>query len=234
MAKNPPPAKKLPPAKRKPHTNGNGDDPSALQPLRWFETSNSDRISINYDGDLLRENRIVHIYGPVGQSYYEDGYQNVVTSLEVSERIIRLVQISKDPIYALINCAGGEVAEGLGVLDAFDMARQNGVKVVTRCQGQAQSMGADILILGGDHRTMSPNSFIMTHGDVDKTLRFGDGIDIESERRIRSITQSRLADLYAQKTKLPHSYWIKQMQDSRPVWWSPQEALKAGLVDEVF
>jgi len=234
VAKNPPPAKKLPPSKRKPHPNGNGAEPSTLQPLRWFETSDSDRISLNYDGDLLRDHRIVHIYGPVGQSYYEDGYQHVVTSLEVSERIIRLVQVSKAPIQALINCSGGEVADGLAILDAFDMARQNGVKVVTRCQGQAQSMGADILILGGDWRTMSHNSFIMTHGDVDKTLRFGDGLDLKAEERIRSITQSRLMDLYAQKTKLPRSYWKDQMQDSRPVYWSPAEALAAGLVDEVF
>lgn len=204
------------------------------QPKPWYFGSAGDNQSIHFDGDLIRDNRIVHIYGPVGQSYYEDGYQNVVTSLEVSNRIIQLVQVSKEPIYALINCAGGEVAEGLGVLDAFDMARQHGVKVVTRCQGQAQSMGADILILGGDKRTMSPNSFIMTHGDIDKALRFGDGIDIESEMRIRAITQSRLADLYAQKTKLPRAYWMDQMQDSRPVWWSPAEALKAGLVDEVY
>ncbi len=224
-----------PAIKRKRVPKNSGDEPSPpTRALRWFESGDYERVSINYDGDLRRDDRVVHIYGPVGQDYSDEGYPVYVTSLEVTKRVMELVQMERSPIYALVNCEGGSVWDMLGVLDAFDMARQNGCKVVTRLQGQAQSAGADIFVLGGDLRSMSKNSFIMTHGDLDKTLRFGDGLDLESEQRLRTIYQARLLDLYAEKTKLPHSYWKKQMMDSRPVYWSPKEALVAGLCDVIF
>jgi ATP-dependent protease ClpP protease subunit len=211
--------------------DGNG---VPLQPRGWYENGDYDRISINYDGDLRRDDRIVHLYGPIGQGY-ADEYPHYVTALEVTQRVVELVRDNRhEAIYALVNSPGGEVYDGLGIIDAFDMARQHGVKVVTRCQGEAQSMAADILILGGDLRSISPNSFIMTHGDIDKTMRFGDMLDIESEIRLRSITTNRLLDLYAKKTKKPRTFWESMFKDSRPVYWTPQEALDAGLVDSVY
>jgi len=185
--------------------------------------------STNFDGDLRRPNRIVTIFGDIGE-YDGSG----VTALEVANRVIELVQDDHHtPIYVLINSPGGSVPDGLSMLDSFDMARSNGCKVVTRCQGQAQSMAADLLILGGDYRSISPNSFVMVHGDWDKELRFGDSLDLESEARIRSIYTDRLLDLYEQRTKKLRKYWAKVLRDSRPVYFSPQEALAAGLVDVI-
>lgn len=187
-----------------------------------------DNLSINVDGDKRPDPRIVYIFGAIGES---DG----TTALEVSLRVIELVQNSRQqPIQVLINSPGGSVPDGLSMLDAFDMARQNGVKVVTRCQGQAQSMAADLLILGGDLRSISLNSFVMTHGDWSKELGFGDALDLENSILLHNLTNNRLLDLYEKKTKKPRKYWAKIFKDSRPVYWTPEEALDAGLVDVIF
>lgn len=185
-------------------------------------------LSVNIDGEKRPEPRIVYVFGPIGET---EG----TTALEVSQRVIELVQNSRyQSIQVLINSPGGSVPDGLSMLDALDMARQNGVKVVTRCQGQAQSMAADLLALGGDLRSISPNSFVMTHGDWDKELGFGDMLDLEREIQLRNLTNSRLLDLYEQKTKRDRKFWKKIFKDSRPVYWTPQEALEAGLVDVIF
>jgi ATP-dependent Clp protease protease subunit len=186
-------------------------------------------FSTNFDGDLRRPNRILTIFGDIGET---DG--SGTTALEVSLRVIELVQDDHTPIYVLINSPGGSVMDGLSMLDAFDMARTNGCKVVTRCQGQAQSMAADLLVLGGDYRSISYNSVVMVHGDWSKELSFGDAIDIDSETRARSIYTNRLLDLYEQKTKKDRKFWAKIFRDSRPVYYTPQEALSAGLVDVIF
>lgn len=185
-------------------------------------------FSVNFDGDKKPEPRIVYIFGAIGEP---EG----TTALEVSQRVVELVQIDRhQPIQVLINSPGGSVFDGLSMLDAFDMARYNGVKVLTRCQGQAQSMAADILVLGGDLRSISKNSFVMVHGDWAKELQFGDALDLESETRLRSIHMNRLLDLYVERTRKNRDYWNAIFKDSRPVYFNPAEALEAGLVDVVF
>ena len=185
-------------------------------------------ISINVDGDKRPEPRVVYIFGEIGDA---DG----TTAFEVTQRVVELVQNSRhSQITVAINSPGGSVPDGLSMLDAFDMARANGVKVVTRCQGQAQSMAADLLALGGDLRSISPNSFVMTHGDWDKNLGFGDMLDLEAEMHVRNLTNNRLLDLYEQKTKRPRKFWSRIFKDSRPVYWTPQEARAAGLVDVIY
>jgi len=206
--------------------NGNGNG-GGKAPSQMWEDSRS------FNVDVRRTPRIIKIFGDIGYPDEEDPV--AVTALEVTNEIIELVQEDHHlPIYVLINSDGGSVYEGLSMLDAFDNARQHGVKIVTRCQGRAQSMGADLLILGGDWRTISRNSFIMIHGDWCKSLRLGDALDVESEMRLREIYQKPIIDLYVAKTKLPRKYWEKVMKDLRPVYFTPDEALAAGLVDEVF
>lgn len=185
-------------------------------------------VSVNFDGDKRPEPRIIYIFGVIGES---DG----TTASGVSQRVIELVQNNRyAPIQVLINSPGGSVSDGLSMLDAFDMARQNDVQVITRCQGAAQSMAADLLALGGDYRSISKNSFVMTHGDWSKELGIGDIIDLKSEMQIRDITNNRLLDLYEAKTKRDRKFWKNIFESVRPVYWTPEQALDAGIVDVVY
>jgi len=192
-----------------------------------------DSRTFTTDLDIMRVPRLVRIFGDIG--YPNDEAPIAVTALEVTNDIIELVQRDHHTsITVLINSDGGSVYEGMAMLDAFDEARRHGVKVVTRCVGRAQSMAADLLVCGGDFRTISPNSFVMVHGASDKGLRFGDDLDMESEMRIRAISRERLLDLYEQKTSKPRRYWAAIFKDSRPVFYTPTEAESVGIVDAVY
>jgi ATP-dependent protease ClpP protease subunit len=139
------------------------------------------------------------------------------------------------PITLVINTPGGEVVAGMDMVSQIRALQRSGVEVRGHVMGDAASMGA-VVLAACSVRSMTSLSRLMWHGIV--SFSFGDATDMRSQQReLDRMTSSIAAILTAtakQGTRFANKSWVrKTMSEKRPTWIYPEEALLAGLVDEV-
>lgn len=151
--------------------------------------------------------------GPFGVSAKE--FVDTLDSLPEETEEIRL----------LINCPGGEVWEGMAI---YNSLRSHKARVVTVVEGLAAS-AASFIAMAGDEVIMRPASELMIHdawivgiGNADGLREIADRIDAET---------MLIAGIYAEKAGTPADMWREAMRAE--TWFSPAEAVEAGLVDRV-
>lgn len=133
------------------------------------------------------------------------------------------------PIEVIFYSPGGSVPAGLALWDFLQEIRASGHYLTTTIQGIAASM-AGILSQAGDKRVMGKESWLMIHevsfgaqgkiGDVEDTVDWVNKV------------QKRVLDIFASRSNLTVRK-LKAMWDRKNAWLSSEEALAAGLVDEV-
>lgn len=128
-------------------------------------------------------------------------------------------------ITVLINCPGGEVWEGMAI---YNSLRSHPARVVTVVEGLAAS-AASFIAMAGDEVVMRPASEMMIHdawivgiGNADGLREIADRIDAET---------MLIAGIYAEKAGTPADMWREAMRAE--TWFSPSEAVEAGLADRV-
>lgn len=124
-----------------------------------------------------------------------------------------------------INSPGGEVWEGLAILNAL---RAHDARFVAVVEGVAAS-AASFIAAGADELVMAPNSELFIHrawglvvGNADDMRKFA--AELEHEDR-------NLASIYASKAGGSVDEWLARMSDE--TWYSADEAVAAGLADRV-
>ena len=133
-----------------------------------------------------------------------------------------------EPVELRINSPGGELTSGLAVLDTM---RQLACPVATTCVGMAASM-ASVLLAGGTRgrRRATRNARILIHQPWTGQFQ-GQAADLErtAEEVLRQRRQidEILADATGQPLERIHH------DTERDTWFSPEEALAYGLIDEV-
>jgi ATP-dependent protease ClpP protease subunit len=99
-------------------------------------------------------------------------------SEETSEKfILNLNRVAKIPgeIIVIVSSEGGDIEEGLRIIDALRIAKNKDCPIHTVVSGKAYSMAAYI-VCTGDNRTIYPHSRLMFHAsrfegaDDDRTL----------------------------------------------------------------
>lgn len=134
----------------------------------------------------------------------------------------------KQDIQMFINSYGGEINAGMAILDTMNYIKCD---VSTTSVGVAASMGA-VLLAGGakGKRSSLPHSEIMIHQPLGGAEGQASDIAIRAEK----ILQKR-AELYSLLAKYT-GQTIKQIEKDadRDKFFTPQEALKYGLVDKVL
>ena len=130
-----------------------------------------------------------------------------------------------EEIRLLINCPGGEVWEGMAI---YNSLRSHKARVVTVVEGLAAS-AASFIAMAGDEVIMRPASELMIHdawivgiGNADGLREIADRIDAET---------MLIAGIYAEKAGTAVDMWREAMRAE--TWFSPSEAVEAGLVDRV-
>ena len=130
-----------------------------------------------------------------------------------------------EEIRLLINCPGGEVWEGMAI---YNSLRSHKARIVTIVEGLAAS-AASFIAMAGDEVIMRPASELMIHdawivgiGNADGLREIADRIDAET---------MLIAEIYAEKAGTPADMWREAMRAE--TWFSPSEAVEAGLVDRV-
>ncbi len=189
----------------------------ALIPMVVEQTSRGERAFDIYSR-LLGE-RIVFLGQPV-----EDEIANVIVA-----QLIHLEADDPDKeISVYINSPGGSVDSGLAIYDAMQYVRPD---VRTICFGLAASMGSLLLAGGAAGKRMAlPSSRILIHQPSGGFQ--GQTTDIEIHARAALELRKRVDEIYARHTDRPAEELHRDMERDR--FFTPQEAVDYGLVDEVI
>lgn len=154
--------------------------------------------------------------------YQEIGYWGVTAEDFAAE----LSALTASEIEVQINSPGGDVFDGIAIYNAL---RAHPARVVTRVDGLAAS-AASVIVQAGDHRVILSSAQIMIHeawgvavGPAAEIRDFADLLDKQNDV---------LAKIYADRAGGAADHFRQLM--AAETWLTDQEAIAAGLADEVF
>ena len=193
-----------------------GNALSALVPMVVEQTNRGER-SYDIYSRLLKE-RIIFLTGPIDDN---------IASLICAQLLFLESENPKKEISFYINSPGGRVWSGLAMYDTMQYISS---KIMTICIGQAASAGSLLLTAGEDNMRYSlPNSRIMMHQPSGGYQGQVTDIEIQTKEIIK--TKKRLNEIYAKHSGRD----IKEVEEimERDKYFSPQEAIKFGLIDKI-
>ena len=188
-----------------------------LIPMVIEQSSRGER-SFDIYSRLLNE-RIVFVGSPI-----DDQIANLVVA-----QLLHLESADPDKDISLyINSPGGSVYAGFAIYDTMQFIKPD---VVTICYGIAMSMGATLLVGGAEGKRYAlPNSRILIHQASGGAQ--GQSADIQIQAREIATLQSKLEDIFAERTGQDIETIKKDMD--RDKFFDPEEAKTYGLVDHVI
>lgn len=153
--------------------------------------------------------------------YDEIGYWGITAADFAGE----LKNIHTQNIQLRISSPGGDVFDGLAILNSI---RQHSAHVDVIIDGIAAS-AASFIAMAGDTIKMSPQSMMMIHDA--SGLVIGNSRDMQEMADMLEKTSDNIAAVYAQRAGGTVEEWRAAMRAE--TWYSDQEAVDAGLADEV-
>jgi ATP-dependent Clp protease, protease subunit len=190
---------------------------SYLVPTVIEQSSRGERAYDIYSR-LLRE-RIIFLTGEINDD---------VASLVCAQLLFLESESPDAPIYLYINSPGGVVTAGMGILDTMHFISCD---VITVCMGQACSMGSLLLAAGSKGKRYAlKNSRVMIHQPHGGARGQATDIQIQAEEilKLREVLYKMYVDYTGQSVEK-----IKAALE-RDSFFSAEEALKFGLVDEII
>jgi ATP-dependent Clp protease protease subunit len=169
-------------------------------------------------GDLLLENRIIFLDGPI---------YDAVANLIVMKMLFLQSENRHQDIHLYINSPGGSVTATLAVYDTMQFVECD---IATYCVGLAAS-GAAILLAGGTKkkRYILPHAKMMIHQPYGQVG--GQVSDIEIQANEIISTRQTLNQILAEHTGQPIEMIAKDTDRDR--YLTATQAKEYGLVDEV-
>lgn len=163
------------------------------------------------------------IYGRIGGGgWFSDG-------ISASDVAALLREAGPGPLNVRINSGGGDVFDGVAIHSL--LARHPGT-VTTYVDGLAAS-AASFIMLAGDHIISARNAFVMIHDAM--TFTYGNGDTHRGNAELLDKVSGSIADMYAEKAGEDVEHWrnLMTVNGEDGTWYTGQEALEAGLVDEL-
>lgn len=171
---------------------------------RWYEIKN-----------MSADTAEVAIYDEIG-----------LWGVTASDFVKDLGSVTTANLNIRINSPGGDVFDGLAILNAL---RAHPAHKTVTVDGLAAS-AASFIAMAGDKVVMSPQSMMMVHDA--QGLAIGDARDMRSLADLLDKTSDNIASVYAARSGRPVSEWREIMLAE--TWYTDQEAVDAGLADEVL
>jgi ATP-dependent protease ClpP protease subunit len=133
------------------------------------------------------------------------------------------------PINVRLNSGGGDVFDGIAIHTL--LARHAGT-VTVYVDGLAAS-AASFIMLAGDHIVSARNAMIMIHDGM--TYTYGGPASHQRAMDLLTKVSDNIADMYAERAGEDPEFWRAAMSVNGEdgTWYTGQEALTAGLVDEL-
>lgn len=201
---------------RRAHALAGGPAPKDAKPRDWYRFENVR----NEDGT---ETTVIYIYDVIDSW---GGYWGV----SAQEFIQELMTVTTPTIELRVNSPGGEVFEAVAM---FSVLESHPATVTAYVDGLAAS-AASFLIMAADTVIMHRNAELMIHDA--HGVAIGNAAVMAEMREILDKISDNIASIYAEKAGGTAEEWRAVMigEDGRDGrWYSAQEALEAGLVDEI-
>ena len=133
------------------------------------------------------------------------------------------------PLTIMLNSPGGGVYDGFGIVDLMECSR---LKIQTVAIGVVASMAALIFTAGTKGlRTMSRNSYIMTHQF--SNWFEGKYHEFIAQRAHEDDLQDRFIQHFVKHSKMTEKQVTDILLGSSDKWINAKEALKLGLCDRI-
>ena len=145
-----------------------------------------------------------------------------ITSKQFAIDLRALGDLSK--IHLHINSPGGSVTDGIAI---YNLLKQSSAEVTTYIDGAAWSMGS-VIALAGDRVLMAENASYMIHNPMSGV--YGDAEAMRDWADVMDKFKSSLLSAYRRTGKSDEE--LADLMDAE-TWFSADEALEAGFVDEV-
>lgn len=183
-----------------------------------IERSGSGERSYDIYSRLLKD-RIIFLSGEI-----EDEMANAVVA-----QLLFLEMDNPDADISLyINSPGGSVTAGMAIYDTMQYIK---APVRTVCVGMAASMGAFLLMAGEKGKRMAlPNAEVMIHQPSGGAQGQATDVSIRAEWLLR--TKKKMNRMMAEMTG--QSIEKVAADAERDYFMSAQEALKYGIVDQIY
>ena len=189
----------------------------SLIPMVVEQTSRGER-SFDIYSRLLKD-RIVFLGGPIDDH---------VANLVVAQLLFLEMENPDAEVSLYINSPGGSVTAGMAIFDTMNYIK---CPVRTVCIGMAASMGAFLLMAGEKGKRLAlPNSEVMIHQPLGGAEGQATDVAIRAEWLLK--TKKKMTEMMAQMSGQPLE---KVQQDvERDYFMSAEEALKYGIIDEIY
>jgi len=132
-------------------------------------------------------------------------------------------------IEIIFSSPGGSIIDGFELFDFLQDLRSKGHHLTTGTLGYAASM-AGILLQAGDVRWVGQQAWVMIHRAAFGA--WGKTYEIEDEVKFIQRIEERILGIFTSRSNLSKNK-IKRNWDRKDWWISADEAMEAGLVDEI-
>lgn len=194
----------------------NSVDPSELRsrlkrPLARLQNAQTDWFRIQNKAGAKPE---VFIYDEIGYfGHSAKDFSDSITAIDSDEMTVHL------------NSPGGDIFDGLAI---YQSLKNHKAKVNIVVDGLAASI-ASVIAMAADNLVMAPKATMMIHDGW--SMSMGNAAEMRKMADLLDKQSDIIASVYADRTGLPADHWRDRMRDE--TWYSADEALAAGLIDEV-
>ena len=183
----------------------------SARPLARLRAGRSDWYRIENKSDGPTE---IYIYDEIGY-----------VGVSAKDFVQDLNKLKDSEITLHLDTPGGDVYDGITIYNAIRDHRANITVVVDSMAASAGSFIAQ----AGDKRVMNRNSEMMIHDG--HTVAIGNAKDMTAIAERLDKISDNIASIYAEHAGNDVEYWRELMRAE--TWYSAEEAVKAGLADEV-
>ena len=146
----------------------------------------------------------------------------------INAQLLYLNSIGEEDIKLFINSPGGSVIDGLAIYDTMNFVTPD---ISTYCMGMCASMGSILVSSGTKGKRYSlPNGEIMIHQVSGGA--YGQCADMEITIKHAKRLQDKLYNILAENTGKSFDQIFKDAD--RDNWFTAEEAVEYGLIDEVI
>lgn len=153
-------------------------------------------------------------------------YGEIGWDVEAKAFVEQLQAIDSQKITLRVNSPGGDVYDGLAIMNALRVFDGEVTAVV---EGMAASAASFIVVGGADRVIMRPDAEMMIHDAL--TMTAGNAEELQRQVADLERISGKLAGIYAGKAGGDPETWRAAMRDE--TWFTADEAVACGLADAV-
>ena len=180
---------------------------------------------------------LIEIEGSIGMAeelQFADPAGRTATYDKFHSQLERIRAIHARDVRVDIRSTGGDVNDALMIHDALRSLADDGAVVTTCCYGYTASAATIVAQAASEgRRHISSNAFYLIHNSI--CAAEGNALELTDSAELLRKTDRRLAALYAERSGRPLAEVAALMAENNGCgrWLTAEEALKAGLVDEI-